>query len=50
MLQLHIVTMLHFVSPLNKMILMKPIPQLVEDLLKVVVLVIISKGLDIGWS
>jgi hypothetical protein len=47
---LHTVEMLHFQNALHIMNLMKSVSKLVKDLLKVMVSVSLSKGLEFGWS
>jgi len=47
---LHTVEILHFQNALHIVILTKSIPKLVQDLFKVMVPVILSRGLEFGWS
>jgi hypothetical protein len=47
---LHTIEMLHFQNALHIAILMKSIPKLVKDFLKVMESVSLSRGLEFGWS
>jgi hypothetical protein len=47
---LHIVKMLRFQNALHITTLMKLVPKLVKNLLKVMVSVSLPRGLEFGWS